>query len=89
MEDSYAGLPGVATGRDNVRTAPLLLQRTDTPLQAVEEFLRDHPEFEIDRSRDRYILSHNYHGFLRRRADDSSGHGSHLAPARIGPEAGH
>ena len=70
VEDTFAGLPGVATGRDTERTAPLLMQRTDTPLQAIEEFLIDHPEFEIDRARERYILSHNYHGFLRRMADD-------------------
>lgn len=39
----------------------------DGPLKAVEEFLRERPEFERDtRLAERYILSQSPHGFLRR-----------------------
>jgi len=37
------------------------------PLAAVEEFLKRHPEFVVDRERERYLLTYNPHGFLRRR----------------------
>jgi len=36
------------------------------PLAAVEEFLRRHPEFVADESRERYILTYNPKGFLKR-----------------------
>ena len=39
---------------------------TDGPLAAVEEFLTRHPEFVVDRDRERYILTYNPKGFLRR-----------------------
>ena len=38
------------------------------PLAAVEEFLPAHPEFEVDESRERYLLTYNPRGFLKRRA---------------------
>jgi cephalosporin hydroxylase len=38
------------------------------PMEAVEAFLPDHPEFEIDLSREKYMVTHNPNGFLRRRA---------------------
>jgi cephalosporin hydroxylase len=37
------------------------------PLAAVEEFLKDHPEFVIDEERERYLLTYNPKGFLKRR----------------------
>ncbi|MBZ5495925.1 MAG: cephalosporin hydroxylase family protein [Acidobacteriia bacterium] len=36
------------------------------PLAAVKEFLSTHPDFRIDRSRDRYFLSCVHSGFLKR-----------------------
>jgi cephalosporin hydroxylase len=36
------------------------------PLAAVEEFLEHHPEFMVDMSRERYILTYNPKGFLKR-----------------------
>ena len=36
------------------------------PLPAIDEFLRRNPGFEIDRERERYLLTYNPHGFLRR-----------------------
>jgi cephalosporin hydroxylase len=36
------------------------------PLAAVEEFLGRHSEFIVDRSRERYILTYNPKGFLKR-----------------------
>lgn len=38
----------------------------DGPLAAVEEFLRDNPGFEVDPRRERYLLTYNPHGFLKR-----------------------
>lgn len=36
------------------------------PLAAIEEFLGRHPEFMVDKSRERYILTYNPKGFLKR-----------------------
>ena len=36
------------------------------PLAAVEEFVARHPEFVIDAARERYLLTYNPRGFLRR-----------------------
>ena len=36
------------------------------PLAAVEEFVREKPEFEVDRARERYVMTYNPKGFLRR-----------------------
>ncbi len=36
------------------------------PLAAIEEFLGRHPEFIVDMSRERYILTYNPKGFLKR-----------------------
>jgi cephalosporin hydroxylase len=38
----------------------------DGPLAATEEFLRRHPEFEVDGTRERYIATYNPRGYLRR-----------------------
>lgn len=40
--------------------------REDGPLRAVEAFLSAHPEFEVDSTRERYLLTYNPSGFLRR-----------------------
>lgn len=36
------------------------------PLRAVEQFLRENADFEVDGSRERYLLTYNPMGFLRR-----------------------
>jgi cephalosporin hydroxylase len=36
------------------------------PYPAILDFLRDHPEFEIDEDGERYIMTYNPRGFLRR-----------------------
>jgi cephalosporin hydroxylase len=36
------------------------------PLPAIEAFLRTHPEFEVDERRERYVMTYNPRGFLRR-----------------------
>jgi cephalosporin hydroxylase len=38
----------------------------DGPLAATEEFLESHPEFEVDATRERYVLTYNPRGFLKR-----------------------
>ena len=42
---------------------------TDNPLEAVREFLAEHPEFEIDRSYERLVTTYCRSGFLRRIED--------------------
>jgi cephalosporin hydroxylase len=37
------------------------------PLAAIRDFIRNHPEFEIDKSRERYLLTYNPSGYIRRR----------------------
>ena len=36
------------------------------PHEAVIEFLKEHPEFESDRSKERFLMTFNPRGFLRR-----------------------
>ena len=38
----------------------------DGPLAATDDFLAVHPEFEVDKTRERYILTYNPRGFLKR-----------------------
>jgi cephalosporin hydroxylase len=37
------------------------------PMEAVDEFLPQHPEFEVDAAREKYMITHNPRGYLRRR----------------------
>lgn len=37
------------------------------PMEAVEAFLPRHPEFEVDAKREKYMVTHNPKGYLRRR----------------------
>ncbi len=39
----------------------------DGPFAAVGDFLAVHPEFEVDESRERYLLTYNPRGYLRRK----------------------
>jgi cephalosporin hydroxylase len=36
------------------------------PMEAIEEFLPSHPEFEIDKSREKFLLTFNPNGFLKK-----------------------
>jgi cephalosporin hydroxylase len=36
-------------------------------MEAVNEFLPRHPEFEVDAAREKYMVTHNPRGFLRRK----------------------
>ncbi len=65
VEDSFEGLKGFNYGRGD-KVGVFAIRNPDTPLQAIEEFIQDNPEFIIDRSRERYILTANYKGFLKR-----------------------
>lgn len=65
---NYSGL--VAPGgylivEDGVRD---FLAGLPGPVAAVEEFVAESPEFEIDASRERFLFTYNPRGFLRRRA---------------------
>ena len=40
--------------------------KDNNPLRAVEDFLREHPEFEVDRSREKLLVTFSPGGFLRR-----------------------
>jgi cephalosporin hydroxylase len=37
------------------------------PMEAVESFLPSHPEFQVDAAREKYMVTHNPNGFLRRK----------------------
>jgi cephalosporin hydroxylase len=41
-------------------------QLYEGPLKAVEQFVNENPDFVVDRERERYILTYNPKGFLRR-----------------------
>jgi cephalosporin hydroxylase len=51
----------------NVNGYPVLPDFGPGPMEAVEEFLPTHPEFEIDRRCERFMMTFNPSGFLRRR----------------------
>jgi len=59
VEDTSIGIPGFKDG-------PFFIPRQNTPLQSIDEFINENPNFVIDESRERYILTENYRGFLRR-----------------------
>lgn len=40
---------------------------SEGPLPAIDDFLARHPEFEVDRERERYLMTYSPRGFLRRR----------------------
>ena len=50
----------------NVNGHPVLGDFGPGPWEAVDAFLPDHPEFTVDRSREKFFLTFNPRGFLRR-----------------------
>ncbi|MBI4256628.1 class I SAM-dependent methyltransferase [Candidatus Uhrbacteria bacterium] len=65
VEDSVHGVRGFSQD-PNQQYGSFLFPDTDTPLQAIEIFLRENKSFVVDEKRERYILTANYRGFLRR-----------------------
>jgi cephalosporin hydroxylase len=49
---------------------PVLPDYGPGPMEALELFVTAHPEFEIDRERERNLLTFHPRGFLRRRPDE-------------------
>ncbi len=64
--------PHVAAGSylvvedSNVNGHPVWPDFGEGPWEAIAEFLSGHPEFEADRSREKYLMTFNPGGFLRR-----------------------
>ena len=52
----------------NVNGHPVLADWGDGPWEAVAEFLARHPNFEPDSSREKFLLTYNPGGYLRRRS---------------------
>lgn len=51
----------------NVNGHPVYPLHGPGPMEALDQFLPAHPEFEIDASREKYMLTFNPRGYLRRR----------------------
>ena len=52
----------------NVNGHPVRKDHGPGPMEAVEEFIRSDPRFEVDESREKFYLTFNPRGYLRRRA---------------------
>ncbi|MEK7287922.1 MAG: CmcI family methyltransferase [Elusimicrobiota bacterium] len=68
VEDTMHGISGF-NSESGKKPGVFTLRDPDTPLQAIEEFLKERRDFTMDRSRERYILTSNYKGYLRRKPD--------------------
>ena len=66
VEDTVLGVPGFAWDSNRQVVGPFVAPNKNTPLQAVEQFLTENRDFEVDESRERYILTMCYRGYLRR-----------------------
>ncbi len=51
---------------DLFRPTSKLGQRKPGPMRATEEFVKANPNFQVDKARERYLLTYNPRGFLRR-----------------------
>ena len=51
----------------NVNGHPVYPLHGPGPMEALDQFLPAHPEFEVDASREKYMLTFNPRGYLRRR----------------------
>jgi cephalosporin hydroxylase len=56
----------------NVNGHPVMPEHGPGPYEAVQEFLRDDPDFEVDKSREKFLLTYFPDGFLKRVAADRS-----------------
>jgi cephalosporin hydroxylase len=65
--------PLVSTGSyiivedSNVNGHPVVPSFGPGPMEAIEEFLTESDEFEVDRRREKFLLTFNPRGFLRKR----------------------
>ena len=59
----------------NVNGHPVMPEHGPGPFEAVEEFLREDSSFEIDKSREKFLMTYFPNGFLRRVAADPSRRG--------------
>ena len=50
----------------NVNGHPVMPEHGPGPYEAVEEFLREDPSFEIDKSREKFLMTYFPNGFLKR-----------------------
>jgi cephalosporin hydroxylase len=50
----------------NVNGHPVMPEHGPGPFEAVQEFLPEHPEFEVDRSREKFLLTYFPGGYLKR-----------------------
>jgi len=57
----------------NINGHPVMPGFGPGPMEAVEEFLREHPEFASDHMREKHILTHNPRGYLQRGVRHRSG----------------
>jgi cephalosporin hydroxylase len=50
----------------NVNGHPVLPEHGPGPFEAVQEFLRDRPDFQVDRAREKFLLTYFPEGYLKR-----------------------
>lgn len=54
----------------NVNGHPVMPEHGPGPYEAVEEFLREDPDFQVDKSREKFLMTYFPNGFLKRVASD-------------------
>jgi cephalosporin hydroxylase len=68
---------------------PMFARGRPGPLPAVEAFLRDHQQFELDRPRcERFLITHHPKGWLRRRSAEEMAGRSTSDDKRVAAAAG-
>jgi cephalosporin hydroxylase len=56
-----------------IDTLPIFASGRPGPLRAIEAFLKNHPEFEVDAERcSRFLITHSPKGWLRRKVSDAN-----------------
>jgi cephalosporin hydroxylase len=55
----------------NVNGHPVMPEHGPGPFEAVQDFLSDHPDFQIDKSREKFLMTYFPSGFLKRVAAGS------------------
>ena len=59
----------------NLNGHPVLPDHGPGPFEAVQEFLGENPDFQIDKSRERFLLTYYPSGYLKRSGDPNQGEG--------------